>query len=84
MPDHAFDPETILRERPEDLRAYAAEIQTIQARLGTPGELPGDIDSLQQVAHKYMNLLQEYFGARQLSAPPFITAYRKAHEHTGS
>lgn len=79
MAPHAHDYHAVLRDLPEDLRQLAEAIKTIQTRIGTPTELPGDLLLIQKTTHKYVNYLTEYFVARDLAAPAFATAYQKSH-----
>ncbi len=79
MPSNAHDYNAVLRDLPEDLRQLAEAITTIQTRIGTPTELPGDLLLIQKATHKYVNYLTEYFVARDLAAPAFVTAYHKSH-----
>jgi hypothetical protein len=59
---------------PEEL---VSRIRQIQARLGTPNELPEDFDQLVHLCHRWGNIQQVEISARYLSdtkSPSFFKA----------
>lgn len=77
MSSQGFNSATVLRDLPDELRRLALNINTLQTRMGTANEEPGDLQKIQEATHKYMNQLTEYFTARHMSTPPFVTAYNQ-------